>query len=241
MEPSSRPEWALADVFAIVSDAAGDRTSIVWGDRRDTYRETRAHTDALATFLLDHGIGGTGPDCESPRWACAQDRVAVLLHNRPEHLETLLGAWRARAVPFNVNYHYTPAEVAALLRKMGARAVIYQRRLADKLHEVLADLDLLVELDDGSDGVSLPGAVSYAEAIAGTGAAGRALPTCDPDDRYLACTGGTTGRPKGVLWRQADIFVAGCGGPAGATPDDLRARAANGGGVWFATSPLMHV
>src|SRR3954447_1959609 len=96
MEPSARPEWALADVFSIVSDAAPDRTSIVWGDRRDTYRTTRAHTDALAAFLVDHGIGGTGPDPASPRWACAQDRVAVLLHNRPEHREPIRAAWRRR-------------------------------------------------------------------------------------------------------------------------------------------------
>ena len=240
MEPSTHPEWALADVFTIVSDAAGDRTSIVWGDRRDTYRETRAHTDALAGFLVAHGVGGNGPDPDAPRWACAQDRVAVLLHNRPEHLEALLGSWRARAVPFNVNYHYTSAEVAALLRKMGARTVIYQRRLADRLRDVVAELDLLIELDDGSGEASLPGSAAYADAIA-TPVDPTALPACDAGDRYLACTGGTTGRPKGVLWRQGDIFVAGCGGPAGATPEDLRARAANAGGVWFATSPLMHV
>ena len=200
MEPSTHPEWALADVFTIVSDAAGDRTSIVWGDRRDTYRETRAHTDALAGFLVAHGVGGNGPDPDAPRWACAQDRVAVLLHNRPEHLEALLGSWRARAVPFNVNYHYTPAEVAALLRKMGARTVIYQRRLADRLRDVVAELDLLIELDDGSGEASLPGSAAYADAIA-TPVDPAALPACDAGDRYLACTGG----------------------------------------VWFATSPLMHV
>lgn len=239
MAPSPPHQWALADVFTVVSDAAADRTSLVWGSRRDTYRETRAHVDALAALLTTRGIGGPGPDPAAPRWACRQDRVAVLLHNRPEHLEALLGCWRARAVPFNVNYHYTPTEVAELLRKMGARAVVYQRRLGDKLCDVAADLDLLVELDDDSDGPSLPGAVAYATALA-TPADPAALPACDPDDRYLACTGGTTGRPKGVLWRQGDIIEAGMGGPPG-TPEELRTRVADGGGVWFATSPLMHV
>jgi fatty-acyl-CoA synthase len=239
MTEPGRGDWALADLFTVVSDTAADRTSVVWVDRRDTYAGTRARVDGLAGCLVAHGIGGSGPDPAAPRWSCAQDRVAVLMHNRPEHLEALLGAWRARAVPFNVNYHYTAREVAALLRQMGARAVVYQRRLADRLRDVAEHLDLLVEVDDGSDGLSLAGAIAYDEAIA-TPVDPAELPTCEPDDRYLACTGGTTGRPKGVVWRQADIILAGMGGPPG-TPDELRTRVENGGGVWFATSPLMHV
>lgn len=232
--------WALAAAFAIVSDIAPDRPSVVWGERRDTYRDTRAHVDALAAFLVAHGFGGTGPDPGAPRWECRQDRIAVLTHNRPEHLETLLGCWRARAVPFNVNYHYTPAEVADLLRTMGARGVVYERRLGAKLRDVAPGLDLRLEIDDGSPEPSLPGARSYAEAVASPPRPG-SLPTPDPDDRYMACTGGTTGRPKGVLWRQGDIFVAGMGGPPDATAGALRERAQRGGGVWFPTSPLMHV
>jgi len=238
MTDSGNTGWALADVFTTVSDAAPDRTSIVWGTRRDTYRDTRARVDALAGFLVAAGVGGAGPDPEAPRWTCTQDRVAVLLHNRPEHLEAFLGCWRARAVPFNVNYHYTPAEVADLLRKMGARAVVYERRLADKLADVASTLDLLVEV--GGDGPpAIPGAVTYAAATDDPGPAA-SLPVVTADDRYMACTGGTTGRPKGVLWRQADILVAGMGGSPG-TPAELRARAEAGGGVWFPTSPLMHV
>ena len=239
MTDADTPEWAIADLFATVAAVIPDRTSIVWGGRRDTYADTRAHVDALAACLLAHGIGGSGPDPDAPRWTCAQDRVAVLLHNRPEHLEALLGSWRARAVPFNVNYHYTPTEVADLLRKMGARAVICQRRLADKLREVAADLDLVIELDDGSGVEPLTGVIAYADALA-TPVAPGALPTGTPDDRYLACTGGTTGRPKGVLWRQGDIVEAGMGGAPGSA-DDVRARVGGGSMVWFATSPLMHV
>lgn len=239
MADSAAPQWAIADLFAEVAAVAADRTSIVWGDRRDTYAQTGAHVDALATCLLAHGIGGSGPDPAVPRWTCAQDRVAILLHNRPEHLEALLGSWRARAVPFNVNYHYTPAEVADLLRKMGARAVICQRRLAPKLLDVVDGLDLVIELDDGSGGDPLPGAVAYSVAL-GTTIDPTTLPVCTPDDRYLACTGGTTGRPKGVLWRQGDIVEAGMGGPPG-TADAVRARAGGSPMVWFATSPLMHV
>src|SRR5262245_33271733 len=105
--------WALADVFGVVSEVVADRDAIVWCERRQTYAETRAHTDALAAFLIAAGFGRVDTDPSKPRWSCPQDRVAVLLHNRPEHLEALLGCWRARVVPFNVNYHYTRSEVAA--------------------------------------------------------------------------------------------------------------------------------
>ena len=234
-------EWGLADVFGIVSAAAAGRDAIVWRDRRLTYAEVRARTDALAAFLVTQGYGRVAADPSSARWTCPQDRVAVLLHNRPEHLESLFGSWRARVVPFNVNYHYTSGEVASLVRAMGARAAIYERGLGDLLREVAPDLDLLLEVDDDTAMPSLARATQYEDAIASGVRGGGRLPTVDADDRYLACTGGTTGRPKGVLWRQGDIFVAGMGGTAEVTEDALRERAAKGGGVWFPTSPLMHV
>lgn len=233
-------QWALADVFDVVSDAAPDRVAIVWLDRRQTYAETRVRTDALAGFLAAQDLGGAPPTPDTPRWECPQARVAVLAHNRPEHVEAFLACWRARVVPFNVNYHYTHAEVAALLRAMGARAAIYERGLGEKLRDVAGDLDLLLEIEDDTEGTGLAGATAYASAIADA-RPGVELAPVSPDDRYMACTGGTTGHPKGVLWRQGDIFVAGMGGPARMTAEQLRERATVGGGVWFPTSPLMHV
>jgi fatty-acyl-CoA synthase len=234
-------EWALADGFAVVSEAAGDRDAIVWRDRRQTYAQTKVRTDALGAYLVGRGLGHVDTDRAAARWECRQDRVALLLHNRPEHLESLLGCWRARVVPFNVNYHYTPGEVTALLRAMGACGAIYERGLGELLHDVAPELDVLVEVDDDSDATSLAHAVPYTEAVASGAARIAKLPDVHPDDRYLACTGGTTGRPKGVLWRQCDIFVAGMGGTDGMTEADLQARAEQGGGIWFPTSPLMHV
>ena len=167
----------------------------------------------------------------------------MLLHNRPEHVEALLGCWRARAVPFNVNYRYTPNEVADLLRGMRARAVIYQRGLGEKIRDLVPDARPVhrgrrritgrrqFPARSGSKRRSAPGARSSLPA--------GQLPNVGPDDRYLACTGGTTGRPKGVLWRQGDIFVAAMNGADGMTAADaLRERADAGGGVWFPTSPL---
>src|SRR6478672_1384685 len=131
-EPS---QWALADVFGVVSDAVPDRTALVWRDRRQTYGETRARSDALAAFLAARGFGTERATPATRRWECPQGTVALLLHNQPEHVEALLGCWRARAVPFNVNYRYTAPEVAGLLRAMRTRAVIYERGFADKLHD----------------------------------------------------------------------------------------------------------
>jgi len=165
------------------------------------------------------------------------------MHNRPEHVETILACWRARVVPCNVNYQYTAAEIAELFRMLGTRGVIYERGLAPLLRDALAELgddavDVLVELDDGSDAASIPGAVDFEAIVAG---GGHLEDETSPDDIYIACTGGTTGRPKAVLWRQGDLFVAAIGGSDDTDEAMLRTRAEAGAGVWFPTSPLMHV
>ena len=164
------------------------------------------------------------------------------MHNRPEHIETILGCWRARAIPCNVNYQYTAAEIAELFRMLGTRGVVYKRGLAPLLRDALAELgggiDVLVELDDGSDAPSIPGAVDFETIVA---AGGHVEDDTSPDDIYIACTGGTTGGPKAVLWRQGDLYVAAIGGSDDADEARIRARAEAGAGVWFPTSPLMHV
>ena len=82
---------------------------IVWRDERRTFGEVATRSDALARFLRSRGLGAvTRPELTLARWECGQDRVAVLMHNRPEHVESILGGWKARVVPCNVNYHYTP-------------------------------------------------------------------------------------------------------------------------------------
>src|SRR5205807_2093565 len=119
-------------------------------------------------------------------------------------------------------------------------AVVYHQRLAPLLADADLDGRLLVHVDDGSGAAPLPGSVAFEDALA-AGSDVSALPEPSPDDLYLACTGGTTGRPKGVLWRQADIYVSGMGGMEGATTDQITAIATHGAGVWFASAPLMHV
>jgi acyl-CoA synthetase (AMP-forming)/AMP-acid ligase II len=234
-------EWSLTRVFDVVGSTIPDRDMVVWGDARRTFGDVLTRADALAAHLRAQGLGLHKERAELAPWECGQDRVAVLMHNRPEHVETILACWRARAVPCNVNYQYTASEIAELFRMLGTRGVVYERGLAPLLRDALADiddLDVLVELDDGSDASSLAGAVDF-EAIVAAG--GHVEDDTSPDDVYVACTGGTTGRPKAVLWRQGDLFVAAIGGSDDTDEAMLRARAQAGAGVWFPTSPLMHV
>ena len=214
---------------------------IVWGDDRRTYREVAERSRALARYLQSRQLGAFRDRGDLARWECGQDRVALLMYNRPEHVESILACWKARVVPCNVNYHYTAGEVADLLQRIGARGVIYDRRLGDKLADIAPRLDVLIEVDDASSAPSWTGRSSYEHALE-LGAGDHAPPAASPDDVHIACTGGTTGHPKAVLWRQADVFVAGMGGTDDLDADALRARARSPAPApGFPRSPLMHV
>src|SRR5690348_8355501 len=128
-------DWSIPGAIDAVTDAVPDREMVVWTSVRRTYATVQERTKALAGFLRDRGIGLQRERGELERWECGQHRVAILLSNCPEYVETMLGAWRARAVPYNVNHHYNPAEVAALLEQIGADVIVYHRRLAPLLAE----------------------------------------------------------------------------------------------------------
>jgi fatty-acyl-CoA synthase len=233
-------EWSLAEVHEVVAAAAPERDMLVWKGTRRTYAEVAARVRSVAGFLSRRGVGIRRERAALERWECGQSPVALLLYNCPEYIEAMLGCFRARAVPFNVNQHYRPAEIRSLLGMLGADAVVYHRALGPLLRDS-AELDrlVLVDVDDGSGVPPLEGSTSFEEA-ARKYADAPSLPAPSPDDLYLVCTGGTTGSPKGVLWRQGDIFVAAMRGTEGATRESLAAQAATGVGTWFAAPPLMH-
>ncbi|HKE73142.1 MAG TPA: AMP-binding protein [Acidimicrobiales bacterium] len=233
-----KADWSLPGVLDVVTAAAPGRDMLVWGPVRRSYAEVRDRTRGLAAFLGARGLGVRRERAELDRWACGQSRVALVLSNCPAYVEAMVGAYRARAVPYNVNHHYNAREVAALLARVGADAVVYQRRLAPLLAEAPLAGAVLVDVDDGSGAAPLPGSVSFEDAVAWE--VGGGLPEPSPDDLYLVCTGGTTGAPKAVLWRQADAYVSAMGGVEGATPERIAAGAGTGAGVWFAAPPLMH-
>jgi fatty-acyl-CoA synthase len=233
-------EWSLPAAFDVLARGAPERDVLVWQGTRRTYAEVATRTRGLAAFLARHGIGVRRERDRLERWECGQATVALLLYNCPEYVESMLGCFRARAVPFNVNQHYRPEEVRALLDMLDAEAVVYHRALAPLVAAASVGRTLLaIDVDDGSGVPPLPGSTPF-ERAARTAVVAGALPEPSPDDLCLVCTGGTTGSPKAVLWRQADIFVAAMGGGEDTSEDALAARATGGGAVWFAAPPLMH-
>jgi 3-oxocholest-4-en-26-oate---CoA ligase len=231
-------EWSIPAVLDVVGAAVPEREMVVWKDVRRTFEEVSRRTRGLASFLVSQGIGAQQERDRLERWECGQSPVALLLHNCPEYIESMVGCFRARAVPFNVNQQYTAAEIRSVLEMVGAEAVIYHRSLGALVEAAMPSrIRLAIEVDDDIGGTEHPGSVAYEEAV--THSSG-ALPVPSPDDLYLVCTGGTTGLPKAVLWRQADIYVAAMGGREEVTATEIAEAASTGSGVWFAPSPLMH-
>ncbi|MDT5101720.1 MAG: 3-oxocholest-4-en-26-oate---CoA ligase [Mycobacterium sp.] len=233
-------EWTIGDVVDAIADVIGDRTMTVCGDHVTTYGDMAVRTRKLANFLADRGFGAHRERDGLNNWECGQDRVALIMYNDC-YPEMVIGCAKARTVPVNVNHHYAPREVAELLDYVKPRAVICHRALGAKFADVLGslNLDLLIAVDDGSDGPDIPGAIALDDAVA-QGDSDRRI-AGSPDDLIMYCTGGTTGRPKGVLWRQSDTYVSSMVGGDHDSPTEIHDKVRrNEGAPWFAVSPLMH-
>ncbi len=202
---------AVADAVAA---AIPDRELITQGDRRYTYTDVVDRSTRLATYLHSRGLGCHTERSSLEGHEVGQDLVGIYAYNGNEYIESMLGAWRARTAPFNVNYRYVKSELHYLLADAGASALIYHAAFAPRVAEVREDLPalrVLIQIADGSGNELLYGAVDYETVIASS--AGQPPPVePSPDDLYVLYTGGTTGMPKGVLWRQHDIFVTSFGG-----------------------------
>lgn len=230
-------EWTIGAVLDAVAEAVPDRLMTICGSRRSTFAQSAERTRRLANYLADNGFGAHAERDALGNWECGQDRVALIMHN-DLYPDMVIACLKARVVPVNVNHYYTPREVADLLDYVKPRGVIYHRALGAKFADVLAGIDLLISVDDGSDGSELAAAVTLEDAVAQGDCDHSNTPS--PDDLLMICTGGTTGRPKGVLWRQADMYVASMNGADHADVTEIRQRVQNAGAPWFAVSPLMH-
>jgi acyl-CoA synthetase (AMP-forming)/AMP-acid ligase II len=228
----------LADLWELVADAVPGRFAVIQGERRLTYADLDARANRLAHRLLGAGIG-------------PGDSVGLQLVNGPEYLEGMLACFKARAVPINVNYRYVDAELRHLYADAGLRALIHHRQFAPTVGpalEAMAEQRLILEVDDVSAPTTSPWAEDYEIALAA--APSDAPPPAEGrtgGDLYCVYTGGTTGAPKGVMWRHEDIFFAAMGGGDPlqmgdqiATPDELPSRLLEFGVVALPVPPFMH-
>ena len=220
-------EFNLADLFEGVADAIPDRTALIFGDTRLTYAELDAAANRTAHHLTAAGVA-------------PGEHVGIQLYNGPEYLRMLLACLKIRAVPVNVNYRYVADELIYLYRDADLVALAYDAEFADRVAEAAASAPALRHLlaVGGPDD-------EFAAAMAGRPDR-RDFPVRSGDDLYIIYTGGTTGMPKGVMWRQKDLFYAGLAGgnPMGepaATPEDaVRHAAETGPFVMCPAPPLMH-
>ena len=232
-------ETNFADMFEAVADLVPDRTAIVIvGGPRRTFGELEARVNRMAHHLADAGVQ-------------PGDHVGIYAYNGVEWVETLLACDKIRAVPININDRYVEAELLYLCTNADLVAVVAQQEFAPRLAAIQSDLPKLrhvVVAADGS-GASTDGLefTDYENALAAASPE-RDFPPRSGDDLHIIYTGGTTGMPKGVMWRQEDIFYALCGGIDAYANEKLEdcsilsQRVAEGGGgtITFTLAPMMH-
>jgi 3-oxocholest-4-en-26-oate---CoA ligase len=242
-------QFTVPAVTKAVAAAIGNRELIIQGERRFSYAQALERSNRLAAYLHSRGLG-----CHTERSALAghevgQDLIGLYAYNGNEFVETLLGAFQARVAPFNVNFRYVKSELQYLLADSGATALVYHAAFAPRVAEVLPDLPqlrVLIQIADDSGNDLIYGAVDYDSVIASSSPTPPPVQH-SPDDLYVLYTGGTTGRPKGVLWRQHDIFMTSFGGrslytgqPAGSLDEIVAAAAAGPGTKLMVLPPLIH-
>jgi fatty-acyl-CoA synthase len=184
--------WAT--LWEALAAAQPDHVAVVVGDRQLRWRDLEQRAARLAGAFGAHGVG-------------ADSKVAQLLYNCPEYIESVFAAFKVRATPVNVNYRYLADEVAYILSNSDAEVLVFHGSLADRLAGVrdrAPRLRLLLQVDDGAP--LLDGALWYHEVLETADAA--APIERSGDDLLFLYTGGTTGLPKGVMWRHVDLFGA---------------------------------
>lgn len=258
-------EYNLADLFESVVDVVPDREALVHLDhpgtgaeRRLTYAQLDSAANRIAHHLIDSGVR-------------PGEHLGLHLYNGIEYVQTVLACLKARIVPVNVNYRYVEEELVYLYQDADLVALVFDAEFTDRVTAALPRaraLRHLVRVRTPAYGPATAGAptapaastpatstpapgptpafVDFTDAEA-AGSPGRGFPARSADDQFIIYTGGTTGMPKGVMWRQEDLFFSGLGGgaPTGepvAKPEELAERVAAGGAgiTFFPTPPLMH-
>ena len=227
----------LADLFELVVDAVPDRISMVTDRGRFSYAGLDERANRLASVLTAAGVG-------------PGDHVGLMLVNGTEYVEGMIAAFKLRAVPINVNFRYVEGELRYLFEDAALVALVVHAQFSAQVAAVAPDLPRLATYLVVADGSAsaLAGAADYESALAGADPARPDGSRRSGDDIYCAYTGGTTGMPKGVLWRHEDIFFASLGGGDPTQmgnfitdPAELPGRILDHGLVAVCTPPFMHV
>ena len=188
-------DWNFADVWDAVAATVPDRPALAQASLRFTWRELERRAASVAGALAAAGLGH-------------QAKVAQYMYNSPAYLESLFACFKAGLVPVNTNYRYTDDELVYLWENSDAEAVIFHASLMDRVDRIRSRLPAVkawVLVDDGAPTDRPEWALSYEEA-----AVHEPLPAPakrSGDDMIFIYTGGTTGMPKGVMWRQDDLFA----------------------------------
>lgn len=233
---------SVAELHEAIAALQPDKECLIFRDQRLTWSDVTERTRRLANYLISQNLG-----CHTERehllgHESGQDHLAIYLHNGNEYLETMLGCFKARVAPFNVNYRYVAEELTYLLNDSQATAIVVHSQFAPILLEVLPNLPrlrVIIQVRDGSANELLPGAVWYEDALEQS-LATKPDVVWSGDDLYILYTGGTTGMPKGVLWRNADALTECFGGSKTAVSVEDFLTEATTGLRAIASPPFMH-
>jgi acyl-CoA synthetase (AMP-forming)/AMP-acid ligase II len=226
--------YNIADLVEHAVDYFPDRLAVACGDDEVTYAQLEEQANRLAHHLADHGVG-------------AGSHVGMCTRNRLQAVVTMLAVYKLRASVINVNYRYTAKEIQYVLENADVVALVHERMYSDRIASALPGAPLVkhvVVVEDESD---LPfEGVPYEDAVA-SGSPERDFEERSGDDRYILYTGGTTGMPKGVIWRHEDVWRTLGGGINFMTGEPLENEyvqaemgTMTGGMVRLCLAPLIH-
>lgn len=235
-------DFQLASLWELLVDSGPDHVCLVAGDVRHSRRSLDERANQLGHHLMSVGVE-------------AGDRIGILTYNRAEHVEAMLACWKISAVPINLNFRYVADELEYVWRDADLAGTVVERGFTPVVAEVLDRLDDAgrsrsagrhVVLEDGTEGAADFDAVEYEAAVAAQPTGRNFGRARSEDDTYIIYTGGTTGMPKGVLWRHGDVFFTAMGGgnyfePI-STPEEIAINATEPPMPMnmLATAPLMH-
>jgi len=209
--------YSFVAILNSVAGVLGLKVAIVDGDRRITWRQLVNDVFSLGQTLVDFGYGVKKDRSELENHQSGQDHLAICMQNSAEFLTVYLGACAARMAPLNVNYKYSADELRYLLQDSLTRVLVYDEVFAPTIKVALEGLEnppkLIEHKQTNSTTTLLEGAILLSECFVNSLTnIGALVAASSPDDIVLQYTGGTTGMPKGVIWRQDDLFVRALGG-----------------------------